>query len=168
MASRVLPTELRGLFFHTTAVLFLLTAGFYALPFRPPNQPEGYARLIGSVLAVGLLALLLRQQVRRSRRALSPSMHRVLWLLTALYVLVLGFALIYAVVAELWEGQIDGIHNRTDALYFSVTLLSTVGFGDIHAAGSLARLIVTVHMVFNLIYLGTALRLLTWRHPADE
>jgi voltage-gated potassium channel len=46
--------------------------------------------------------------------------------------------------------------------------MSTVGFGDIHAAGSLARLIVTVHMVFNLIYLGTALRWLTWHQPADE
>jgi voltage-gated potassium channel len=168
MAPGVMPTELRGLFSHTTAVLFLLTAGYYAVPFRLPTQAEGYARLIGSMLALGLLALLLRQQVRRSRRSLSPSMHRVLWLLTALYVLVLGFALIYAVVADLGKGQIDGINNRTDALYFSVTVMSTVGFGDIHAAGSLARLIVTVHMVFNLIYLGTALRWLTWHQPADE
>jgi voltage-gated potassium channel len=165
MAPNVLPADLRGLFVHTTAVLFLLTAGYYLLPFRSPDQPEGYARLIASMLALGLLALLLRQQGRRSRQALSPAMHRVLWLLTALYVLVLGFALTYAVVAALVEGQIVGIHDRTDALYFSVTLVSTVGFGDIHAAGSLARLIVMVHMVFNLIYLGTALRLLTSPSP---
>jgi voltage-gated potassium channel len=108
MAPGVMPTELRGLFFHTTAVLFLLTAGYYAVPFRLPTQAEGYARLIGSMLALGLLALLLRQQVRRSRRSLSPSMHRVLWLLTALYVLVLGFALIYAVVADLGRARSTG------------------------------------------------------------
>jgi hypothetical protein len=42
-----------------------------------------------------------------------------------------------------------------------VTIVATVGFGDIHAQGTAARLLVTVHMLFNLVYLGTALRLLT-------
>jgi voltage-gated potassium channel len=160
MPQRVLPQELRVLFGHTTAVLFLLTAGYFLLPVRSPTHPQSLLRLTVSVLALVLLVAVLRRQATRSRRDLSPAMHRVQWLLTALYVLVLGFALTYAVLARL-DGQIDGIQDRTDALYFSVTLVSTVGFGDIHPVGNLARLVVTVHMVFNLIYLGTALRLLS-------
>lgn len=160
MTPQVLPRELVLLFAHTTAVLFLLTVGYYLLPVRSPAEVEGYARLLVSVLSLGLLVVVLRRQAARSRRALSPGMRRIQWLLTALYVLVLGFALAYAAVSSLDPAQIVGIHDRTDALYFSVTIVSTVGFGDIHAAGTVARLIVTVHMVFNLIYLGTALRLL--------
>ena len=55
------------------------------------------------------------------------------------------------------------METRTDSLYFSVTTMATVGFGDVHAAGPVARVMVTVQMVFNLIYLGTALRVLTSR-----
>jgi hypothetical protein len=86
---------------------------------------------------------------------------RVQWLLTALYLLVLGFATLYALTATVAPDQFTGIQNRSDALYFSVTTTSTVGFGDIHASGTPARLMVTVQMLFNLIYIGTALRILS-------
>jgi hypothetical protein len=56
--------------------------------------------------------------------------------------------------ATRWAGAVDG-------LYFTVTVLSTVGFGDIHAVSSTARLLVTPQMLFGLIYIGTAVRLLT-------
>lgn len=160
MDAPVLPREIRLLFAHTTVVLFLLTVGFYLLPVRSSEGVEGYARLAVSLAALGLLVVVLRGQATRSRQSLSPGMRRVQGLLAALYVLVLGFALAYAAVAALLEGQVAGIHDRTDALYFSVSIVSTVGFGDIHAVGTVARLLVTVHMLFNLVYLGTAVRLL--------
>ena len=74
---------------------------------------------------------------------------------------VLGFAVLYIVTATVAPEQFAGLANRTDALYFSVTIMGTVGFGDVHAAGTAARLMVTVQMLFNLIYLGTALRVLS-------
>jgi voltage-gated potassium channel len=50
--------------------------------------------------------------------------------------------------------------------------VTTVGFGDVHAQETLARALVTVQMLFNFFYLGTALRLLTNRGvsavPEDE
>ena len=45
------------------------------------------------------------------------------------------------------------------------TLVTTVGFGDVYAAGQGARALATVQMVFNLLYLGTALRLLSQVRP---
>jgi voltage-gated potassium channel len=147
---------------HTTVVLFLLTLAYYLLPLRFDwEESWTLGRLVVSVLALGLLALVLRLQLRRSRKLQERRYLRIQWLLTALYTLVLTFALTYAALADLAPGQFAGIDDRTDALYFSVTLVATVGFGDIHPVGNAAQLIATVHMLFNLIYLGTALRLLS-------
>ncbi len=43
-------------------------------------------------------------------------------------------------------------------MYFTVTTLSTVGFGDITATGQAARLVVTLQMAFNLAFLGIVIR----------
>ena len=51
--------------------------------------------------------------------------------------------------------------TRVDALYFTVTVFSTVGFGDISAATEPARVLVTIQMILNLIFLGAGVRLLT-------
>jgi voltage-gated potassium channel len=147
---------------HTTVVLGLLTVGYYLLPLRAPwGDAVSAGRLAGSLLAWAALVVLLRVESRRSRVRQEPQYHRVQQLLTALYVLVLGFAVLYIVTATVAPEQFAGLANRTDALYFSVTIMGTVGFGDVHAAGTAARLMVTVQMLFNLIYLGTALRVLS-------
>ena len=70
-------------------------------------------------------------------------------LLTTLYVLVLGFALLYAITDAADPAAFAGMETRTDSLYFSVTTMATVGFGDVHAAGPVARVMVTVQMVFQ-------------------
>jgi voltage-gated potassium channel len=57
-------------------------------------------------------------------------------------------------------GEIPKIHTHLDALYFTVTVLSTVGFGDIVAVGQGARLVVTIQMIFDFAYLASAIGLL--------
>ena len=49
--------------------------------------------------------------------------------------LVVSFAAVYYVLGTEMEGQMNGISTKTDSLYFTVTMLSTVGFGDITAVG---------------------------------
>ena len=48
--------------------------------------------------------------------------------------------------------------TRTDGLYFTVTVFSTVGFGDITAASQGARLVVTAQMLLDLLALGLVVR----------
>jgi voltage-gated potassium channel len=162
MPDRARREPLVGLLWHTTVVLVLLTIGYFMLPLRSPwGDATTAGRLAGSVLAWGVLLVFLRNAARRSQDRQPPEYHRVQELLTALYLLVLGFALLYAIIAAAAPEQFSGLANRSDALYFSVTTTATVGFGDIHAAGTPARLLVTVQMLFNLIYIGTALRILS-------
>ncbi|MFD2354494.1 potassium channel family protein [Nonomuraea ferruginea] len=78
------------------------------------------------------------------------------------------FALADYNVAYWREGEFAGLETRTDALYFAVSTLATVGFGDVHAQGQLARGLVLVQMAFNLIVLATAATLLTGKLKAGQ
>jgi voltage-gated potassium channel len=49
--------------------------------------------------------------------------------------------------------------TRTDSLYFTVTIFSTVGFGDISPASEAARILVTAQMILDLIMLGLGIRI---------
>ncbi len=49
--------------------------------------------------------------------------------------------------------------SRTDAMYFSSTVFTTVGFGDITAKTEAARLVVTLQMWLDLVFLGLVVRL---------
>ena len=49
-------------------------------------------------------------------------------------------------------------HSR--ALYFTITVFSTVGFGDITPTNDAARLMVSVQMLLDLFIIGVVVRLL--------
>ena len=48
--------------------------------------------------------------------------------------------------------------TRTDALYFTITIFATVGFGDISATSQSARLLVSAQMILDLLVLGLGIR----------
>jgi voltage-gated potassium channel len=50
--------------------------------------------------------------------------------------------------------------TRSSALYFTVTVFSTVGFGDITAKTDVARLVVTVQMLADLAVVAVVIRLI--------
>ncbi len=50
--------------------------------------------------------------------------------------------------------------TRTDALYFTVTVFTTVGFGDISPKSETARVVLMVQMFADLALLGTGVRVL--------
>ena len=50
--------------------------------------------------------------------------------------------------------------TRIDSMYFSVSVFTTVGFGDITAKAQAARVVVTYQMILDLVIVGVVLRLL--------
>jgi voltage-gated potassium channel len=67
----------------------------------------------------------------------------------------LFFALFDYVVAIHASGQFVGLHTRVDSLYFALATFATIGYGDVHAQGQLARGILCVQMVFDVAVLAT-------------
>lgn len=69
------------------------------------------------------------------------------------------FAMTYLAISQN-PGQIMGMATPLDALYFTMTTLMTIGFGDIAAEGQLARGTVLVQMFFSVLVLSASVRLL--------
>ena len=73
--------------------------------------------------------------------------------------LVLLFASVYLAMARASPASFSTHQlTRTDALYFTVTTFTTVGFGDITPASQGARLVVTAQMILDLLVLGLGIR----------
>ena len=43
-----------------------------------------------------------------------------------------------------------------------MSVVSTVGFGDVRPVGQGARLVTTLHIIFTIVVAGGSLRLLSW------
>ena len=68
------------------------------------------------------------------------------------------FAVVYATLAQADPANFTQPVDRLSALYFTVTVLSTVGFGDIAARTDTARAIVTVQMMLDLVLIGVVVK----------
>jgi len=78
---------------------------------------------------------------------------------------VIGFALVsFASVYDLISYDNAAAFNeslsRTDALYFALTTMTTIGYGDVHARTEGARIVVMVQMVVDVVVIGVAVRAL--------
>lgn len=135
----------------TTIVLVAL---YYLLPID-------HNRNVPVVLVAGLLILtaFIAWQLRIIAKNRYPAVRAVEALATTLPLFLLLFAWAYFTMAHTNPASFN-THplTRTDMLYFTVTVFSTAGFGDITAASQLARLVVTAQIVLDLLVLGLVVR----------
>lgn len=144
--------------------LVVLVVVYYAVPTGVfPSATAAVVSVVGLVVGVGVLAVLIVAQIRRQARAGADSdgVVRLQSLLMLVYLSVVVFAFGYYLLADATDDQFAGLETRTDALYFTVTTLATVGFGDVHPTGQAARALVTGQIVFNLVFLASLVSLLT-------
>ncbi len=143
------------------ALMSALIVGFYyVIPVEPGVQGVQLALRVGGTVAVGLLItwLIVRQV---AHHLTEPETTPVAGLLTALVGGVAFFALADYTTAILGPGQFVGLETKTDALYFTLATLTTVGYGDVHAAGQVARTVVIVQLVFNVAVIATGASVLS-------
>jgi voltage-gated potassium channel len=114
-----------------------------------------------AVLAAGFVAigLLVTWQVRAILRAAHPALQAVEAIALSLPLFLLLFAATYVVLSASDPAAFTEPLSRVDGLYFVVTAFSTVGFGDISPVSGVARVLVTVQLVGDLVLIGLVLRL---------
>lgn len=157
-ATRVRRRRRRG---RNVTVLLLVTALYYAVPVRPvPTTASAVLAVVGVVVGAGVLAWLITRQVREQMLAHDHAV-TVHSLLVLLYLVVAFFALGYYVLERGAPGQFAELRTRTDALYFTMATLATVGFGDVHPVGQAARALVTLQMGFDLVFVGAIVAVLS-------
>ncbi|MBD3927132.1 two pore domain potassium channel family protein [Nocardioides cavernae] len=135
----------------------LLFATYFLIPTR---QADGF-EIWWLVLQLCVFVAIVGAQVP----AIIRSRHPVLRAIEALAVLVpvylLIFARIYLANSENDPAGFSRTLDHVTALYFTVTVFATVGFGDIVASSESMMLLVTAQMLLNLVVLGLGIRLLT-------
>ena len=142
---------LRGLL--TAIVLVVL---YYVLPDRSWNDRTALRILAGLLVFAGITTW----QVRTITGSRYPGLKaaQVLGLIFPLYLL--AFASTYYVMEGVSAANFTQPLTKTDALYFTVTVFSTVGFGDITARSEPARVVLIVQMLGDLAVLGAGVRVL--------
>jgi voltage-gated potassium channel len=131
-----------------TVIVFAL---YFVLPFDNKSPfNTGLALLIGLVAVACLVAW----QARSITRAPYPRLKAIEALVTSFPIVLLLFSTTYFVMGEHAAGTFTQPMTRIDALYFTVTTFSTVGFGDITAVSESARVVTIVQMLVDLVLLG--------------
>jgi hypothetical protein len=117
---------------------------------------------IGLWLVVGLLALgtALAWQVRAITVSATPRLRAIETMAVGLPFLLLLFAEVYLLVSHNDPASFTEPLNRTGALYFTMTVFATVGFGDIAPLTDQTRIITMTQMVVGLVVVGIVARLL--------
>ena len=149
---KIVRAVLRGL--ASTAILVTV---YYLLPLNHFSR-----WLAVTVLAIGLMLLtgLVTVQVRSIAASSYPGLRALEALATSVPLFLLLFASTYVVMATIAAGSFSQPMTRTNALYFTVTVFATVGFGDITAKTEAARLVVSGQMIIDLIILGLGARVI--------
>jgi voltage-gated potassium channel len=108
------------------------------------GEAGGFLRILRT------LRLLHTYQLVARLRADSPLFRRHEELVLSVVHLAVFLFVMTGVVYETQHWRNPAIANYVDALYFTVTTLTTTGFGDIVLEGSLGRLISVVVMIFGV------------------
>ena len=137
------------------ATATVLVALYYLVPLdRLANVSLAFTLVAGLLILTAVAAW----QVRAVLRARYPGVRAAVGLAATVPLFLLLFASAYYVMARGTPGSLSQHLTRTDALYFTVTTFTTVGFGDITATSQTARLVVTVQMILDLLVLGLGIR----------
>ncbi|MGW7378376.1 ion channel [Streptomyces sp. NPDC054794] len=135
-----------------------LVTAYYVLPMVERNTLRTSALLAGGLLAV---VLFFGWEVRAILRSPYPRLKAVEGLAATLVLFLVLFASAYYVLEGASPGSFTEPLTKTDALYFTLTTFTTVGYGDITASSQPARILTMLQMVGGLLLLGVAVRVLT-------
>jgi voltage-gated potassium channel len=128
---------------------------YYMLPLDHSSTPAAVAILL--VGLAGFIALVI-VHVWLIIQSPFPALRAIEALAINVPLFLLLFASTYVVLAAQSAANFGGHLSHTDGLYFTVTVFSTVGFGDITAKTETARLVVTGQMIADLIIIGLAIK----------
>jgi hypothetical protein len=144
-------------FLTGTVLTVLLTA--YAI--APWDRWEDRSLLWRLTIWVIVVVVAVVVQVRSILASPHPWLRAVQGAMVSVALTLLPFATLYAGMSQDDAAVFTQPLTRVDALYFTVTVFATVGFGDIAPVSETARILVTVQMVADLALLGVIVKVLT-------
>ena len=138
----------------SVTVLLLL---YYFLPVE--NRPHESV-ILRLTAGLAFFVAVLVVEVRAIAKDRHPMLRAGISMATVVPLFLVVFAWTYLTLSHSDPAAFGSALTRTDSLYFTVTVFSTVGFGDITAKTQVARLVVTVQMLADLGVFAVVVRLI--------
>ncbi|MDI9918844.1 potassium channel family protein [Rhodococcus sp. IEGM 1379] len=144
-----------GALLRPTLTVFALGSAYFLLPWPDAHTGGAFALLIfGGIVVLGVTAW----QIKRILDSDVPALQAVEMASVVVPTYLLVVAMTYFAVERADPASFTEPLSRMAALYFSLTVFSTVGFGDIAAQTDLARALVSLQIVCNLVLIGFGVR----------
>ena len=140
----------------TLSSIFILGA-FFVLPIGHESGLRALLRLVADIVLVGVV---FAWQIRRIALAELPELRAVEALGVVVVLFLVAFSAIYLAMSHETASTFTQPLDHVKALYFTITVFSTVGFGDITPRTDGARLVVSAQMLLDLAIIGVVVRLL--------
>ncbi|SHN45098.1 potassium channel family protein [Cryptosporangium aurantiacum] len=151
-------TPVRATLLRSAGTTTLLFAVYYAAP-GFSARTSWSAIVLVAVGTVGVAAVL-AWQTRVIARSETPRLRAIDALAVSAPLFLVTFATAYHVLSGVDPESFTERLSRHDALYLTITVFSTTGFGDIAPVSAPARLLASVQMIGNMIFLGLGIRVL--------
>lgn len=126
----------------------------------PVREETSTAVALLAIVGLAIVAMVFGRQLARIQRSARPVLAAIEALTLVVTLFVVLFAFIYVSLSAANPQAFTQPVTKVSGVYFTVTVLATVGFGDISAVTDSARIVVTVQMVLDLIIIGVAVKVL--------
>lgn len=144
--------------------LGLIVAALVVIYFVVPVSADVHqANVIRALIVIGIGMALVAGVVRQLRLHLDDTDRRVDGLIVSIVAVMVAFSFCFYAMEQRDPSQFVELHTRLDALYFTAATTASVGYGDVHATGQGARALVLVQILFNVVFIGTAVALVSSR-----
>src|SRR5262245_49591075 len=156
----MLPDGHRRLLARSVARSLAIAAALLALyAVLPVPGSTGAAALVELVVGLLFFLALVGWHIRSIVDADHPVMRAIEVVALALSLAIFVFAFTYLTLSQQAPGSFSEDLSRIDSLYYTVSTLSTVGFGDVLPVSDAARILAIVQMLFDLALIAGLVRL---------
>ena len=143
----------------------VLLAAYCLMPITTRHGRDRHVLFeLGSMLRLGvafaIFIVVLTLEVRAITRARHPMLRAGVAMAVVIPLFLFFFAWMYLIMSHSNPATFHGALDRTTALYFTVTVFSTVGFGDITPHTDVARMATTAQMLADLVVIAVVVRLI--------
>jgi voltage-gated potassium channel len=130
---------------------------YFALPI---GRESGLRALVRLGTDIALVGAVLFWQLRRISQAVLPELRSIEGLGVIVAVFLVAFSSTYLAMSHQAATTFTMNLDHIRALYFTVSVFSTVGFGDITPRTDAARLVVSAQMLLDLVVIGAVVRII--------
>jgi len=142
---------------RTVLLLLIVTFLLSQFPEKMEARSYGIAVVVAGLCVIYLVFFLF--QIRQIKNSKYPSLRAAEAIFSSAILFLAAFSAIYVLIDGTEPGSFSQDLSPFDAYYFAMTVLSTVGFGDISPVSTAARTASMIQMALDLVFIGVVVRI---------